>query len=148
MSTPSSVTPRVVAVVGPLGSGKTSLLEALLFACRAIPKKGSVRTKDMVGDSSPEARARGMGVDTNLASAEFAGERWTFVDCAGSPEFAQETRHALRIADVAVVVVDPDPSRALAAAPVLQALDAARVPHVVFVNKVDRPGAGAVLKDT
>ncbi len=148
MSTPSIVTPRVVAIVGPLGSGKTALLEALLLACRAIPKKGSARTKDTVGDTSPEARSRGMGVDTNLASAEFAGERWTFVDCAGSPEFAQETRHALRIADVAVVVVDPEPARALAASPVLHALDEARVPHVLFVNKIDRPGAGTRLKQT
>src|SRR5512141_1995393 len=120
MSTPTTVsTPRVAAIVGPLGSGKTALLEALLFACRAIPKKGSAKTRDTVGDTSPESRSRAMGVETNLASAEFSGERWTFVDCPGSPEFVQDTRHALRIADVAVVVVESDPARAIAASAVL-----------------------------
>lgn len=140
--------PRVVALVGPLGAGKTALFEAMLFAAKAIPRMGTVRSHDMVGDNSPEAKARAMSVESNLATLDLEGERWSIIDCPGSPELVQETRHALCVADVAVVVVEPDPTRAVAASPILQALDAAKVPHVVFINKVDRAGAGAKLKET
>ena len=49
---------RAVALVGPAGTGKTSLAEALLFASGAINRQGSVEAGSTVGDASPEARAR------------------------------------------------------------------------------------------
>lgn len=49
---------RAVAIVGPAGTGKTSLSEALLHAAGAIPRLGAVDAGSSIGDSSPEARAR------------------------------------------------------------------------------------------
>ena len=49
---------RAIALVGPAGTGKTSLTEALLFASGAITRQGSVEAGTTVGDASPEARAR------------------------------------------------------------------------------------------
>jgi translation elongation factor EF-G len=51
---------RAVALVGPAGTGKTSLAEALLFASGAINRQGTVEAGNTVGDASPEARARGV----------------------------------------------------------------------------------------
>ena len=62
-------------------------------------------------------------------------------------EFSQEGAHALMAADIAVVVCDPDPNRALMVAPTLKFLDDHQVPHVVFVNKMEAPGSGGKLKD-
>ncbi|HJU84592.1 MAG TPA: elongation factor G [Holophagaceae bacterium] len=139
--------PRVAALVGPYLSGKTTLLESLLAHCGAIPKKGSIKDKSTVGDASPEARARQMSLELNAASATFLGESWTFLDCPGSVEFGSDTLAALMVADVAVVVCEPDPGKAAVAAPILRFLDEKRIPHLIFLNKMDN-GGGARLRDT
>jgi elongation factor G len=132
--------PRAAALVGPFASGKTSLLEALLFRAGATPRQGRIKDGSTVGDASPEARARQMSVELNIASAEYLGERWTFIDCPGSVEFQQETYHALMAVDAAVVVCEPDPARAVMVAPLLKFLDERKVPHLLFINKVDQGG--------
>ena len=48
-----------------------------------------------------------MSVEVTAAHAEFLGERWTFLDCPGSVELSQDTRNALMVADVAIVVCEP-----------------------------------------
>jgi elongation factor G len=101
--------PRVAALVGPYASGKTALLESLLAHCGAIPKKGGAKDGTTTGDASLEARTRHMGTELNVASASFLGEGWTFLDCPGSVEFARDAEQALMVADLAVVVVEPEP---------------------------------------
>ena len=129
--------PRCAAIVGPYLSGKTSLLEALLYTCEAIPRLGTIKDGNTVGDSSDDARARQMSTELNIASATFLDEEWTFVDCPGSVEFIQESRAALMAADVAIVVCEPETSKALMLAPVMQFLDAHDIPRMLFINKVD-----------
>jgi elongation factor G len=135
--------PRVAALVGPYLSGKTALLESLLFHCGAIPRKGSRKEGSTVGDASPESRARGSGTEVNVAAAEYLGEKWTFFDCPGSIELLQETENALMVADAAVVVCESDVGRAMTLAPLLKFLDDKDIPHLVFVNKMDT-AAGSV----
>ena len=133
--TPSA--PRCAAIVGPYLSGKTTLMEAMLSACGAIHRKGSVKDGSSVGDAAPEARAHNMSVEMSLASAEFLGEQWHFVDCPGSVEFLQDTYAALSMCDVAVVVCEPEASRALTLGPLFHFLDAHDIPHMLFINKMD-----------
>ena len=139
--------PRVAALVGPYASGKTALLESLLAHCGALSKKGTAKEGNTVGDGSPESRAHHMGTELNVASAAFLDEGWTFLDCPGSVEFTRDAEQALMVADVAVVVVEPDPGKAILAAPVLHFLDEREIPHLLFINKMD--GGGALrLRDT
>ena len=147
MSSHSQPTPRVAAIVGPYLSGKTSLMESLLFVAGALPRKGSIKEGNTVGDASMEAKARQMSVEASLAACTYQGEAWTLIDCPGSVEFRQETVHALMAADIAVVVCDPDPARALMAAPALKVLDDHKIPHVVFINTMEAPGSAGRLKD-
>ncbi|BDU76686.1 elongation factor G [Mesoterricola sediminis] len=136
MSKPPSA-PRVAAIVGPYMSGKTTLLESLLHAAGAIPRKGTVKEGNTVGDAAPEARARQMSVEASVAATTYLDETWTFIDCPGSVEFSQESANALMVADAAVVVVEADPTRAPMAAPILKFLDDHGIPHTIFLNKVD-----------
>lgn len=131
---------RCVAFVGPYGSGKTTLLEAVLDHCGALDRRGSVDDGTSVGDCSPEARQLSMSVEVNAAYADYLGERWYFLDCPGSVELATEAHNALMGADIAVVVAEPDPDKALTLAPILHMLDEFQIPHLVFCNKIDRSG--------
>jgi elongation factor G len=129
---------RNIAIVGPYLSGKTTLLESLLFVTGAISRKGSVKDGNTVGDSAGEARDRRMSVEISAASTEYTNTRFTFIDCPGSVEFAQETYNALIGVDAAIVVCEPIRERVLTLAPLFKFLDDWEIPHLVFVNKMDR----------
>ena len=129
---------RSVALVGANGSGKTTLLESLLFVSGAIGRKGKVGEGNMVGDSSTEARERGMSVEVNAATIEADGGILTLLDCPGSIEFAQEARGALCGVVAVVLVVEPSLERMIAISPLLRFLDAHDIPHLIFINKMDR----------
>jgi elongation factor G len=129
---------RNVAIVGPYLSGKTTLLESILSVTGALTRKGKVQDRNTVGDSTPEARDRQMTLDLNAAHTEYGGVRFSFLDCPGSVEFAQETYNALIGVDCVVVVCEPVGDRALTLAPLFKFLDDWQIPHLVFLNKLDR----------
>ena len=129
---------RNIAIVGTYLSGKTTLLESLLFVTGGISRKGSVKDSNTVGDSAAESRDRQMSVEVSAASTEYNGIRFTFIDCPGSVEFAQETYNALMGVDAAIVVCEPICERVLTLAPLFKFLDDWEIPHLVFVNKMDR----------
>lgn len=78
-----------------------------------------------------------MSVGLNVAEASFLGEQYTFIDCPGSVEFAYEGALGLPACDMAVVVCEPDPKRLSALQVILKQLEDARVPHLLFLNKID-----------
>ena len=129
---------RVIALVGPAGAGKTSLAEAMLFAAGTTDRLGSTANGSSIGDSSPEARQRGGSTELNLYNFKYLGDEFAILDVPGSIGFAADGARALAVADVAIVVVDPDPARAPLAAPSLRALDELGVPHLIFVNRIDQ----------
>lgn len=137
MATKDPSGPRVAAIVGPYLSGKTALLESILMATGAIGRKGSNKEGYAVGDGSSEAKARQMSTELTVATTQYLGEPWTFIDCPGSIELIQEASNALMVADAAVVVCESDVNRALIVAPILKFLDEMKIPHIVFINKMD-----------
>ena len=138
MTAKPASTPRCAALVGTYTSGKTTLMEALLYAAGAIGRQGTVAEGNTVGDASPEARQRQMSVELSVAQCDYLGDRWTLLDCPGSVELAQESYAALMGADVAVVVADPEEARALTLAPLFKFLADHDIPHMLFINKMDK----------
>ena len=113
---------RVIVLVGPAGAGKTSLAEALLFASGAIDRQGAVDAGTSIGDQSPEARARQGSTELNLMRFDYLGDHFALLDAPGSPGFMADGARAIVAADLAIVVVDPDPARAALVEPVLRRL--------------------------
>ena len=135
---------RAIALVGPAGTGKTSLAEALLFASGTITRQGSIEAGTTLGDASPEARARRGSTEINLLHFDFLGDRFGLIDVPGGVGFAADGLAALHSADMALVVIDPAPERAVLAEPMLRQLDELGVPHAIFINKIENARAGAV----
>lgn len=133
---------RAIALVGPAGAGKTSVAEALLHVAGAIPRLGSVDAGTTQGDASPEARARGASTELNLTRFTWAGDDYVLLDCPGSIGFAAEADCALEVADLALVVITPEAERAALAEPILRDLEDRGVPHIVFINKIDKAHGG------
>jgi elongation factor G len=128
----------MIALVGPAGAGKTSLAEALLFAAGATDRFGSTADGTSIGDSSPEARARGGSTEVNLMHFDYLGDHFSLLDLPGAVGFGGDGLRGVALADLAIVVVDPDPARAALAAPTLRMLDEQGIPHLLFVNRIDQ----------
>jgi len=129
--------PRLIALAGPFQCGKTTLLEAILAHAGAIAKQGSLVEGSSVGDASPEARAHKMSVESNVATVDYMGDRYTFIDLPGSVEFAHEARNILPVVDAAVVVCEADERKIPALQLTLRQLEELGVPHILFLNKID-----------
>src|SRR5207247_11374240 len=100
--------PRCIALVGPFQSGKPTLLEAILARTGAVQRQGTVEAGTTVGDASKEARHHAMSVELAVATTNFMGDSYTFIDCPGSVEFVHDMRAALPAVDAAVVVCGMD----------------------------------------
>jgi elongation factor G len=128
--------------VGPFASGKTTLLEAILARTGAVTRQGTISEGNTVGDASPEARAHQMSVEINVAETEFMGDRLTILDCPGSVEFTFEAEGVLPGVDLAVVVAEADEKKIPALQVILKALEDRGIPHLLFLNKVDKADSG------
>lgn len=130
--------PRCIALVGPFQSGKTSLLEAILARTGAIQRPGTVAAGNTVGDASAESRAHQMSVELSVASTDFMGDSYTFLDCPGSVEFMHEMRAALPPCDAAVIVCEADERKLPQLQLVLRELEERNIPRFLFINKIDK----------
>lgn len=128
---------RCVALVGPQSSGKTTLAESILVAAGAIPKRGSIAHGTTASDVSPEARSRQMSTEITPLRFSYLGDEWIALDCPGAVDLIQEAHQAMMVSDAVVVVVDPDETRMLALGPILRFLDEHKIPHFLFINKID-----------
>ncbi len=130
--------PRSIALVGPYQSGKTTLLEALLYRTGAVSRQGKTTDKSSIGDSSAEARSHAMGVELNCARVTYMNEVFNFIDLPGSVEFSEEARAVLPACDAAIVVCEADAKKAPALQVILKTLDDIGLPRFLFLNKTDK----------
>src|SRR5262245_40952823 len=130
--------PRCIALVGPFQSGKTTLLEAILARTGAVQRQGTVEAGTTVGDASKEARHHKMSVELSVATTNFMGDSYTFIDCPGSVEFVHDMRAALPAVDAAVVVCEADERKVPQLQLILRELEDLNIPRFLFLNKIDK----------
>jgi elongation factor G len=130
--------PRCIALVGPFQSGKTTLLEAILARTGAVQRPGTVEAGNTVGDAGAESRAHRMSVELSVASTDFLGDTYTFLDCPGSIEFVQDMRAALPPVDAAIVVCEADERKVPQLQLVMRELEDRNIPRFLFINKIDK----------
>ena len=137
---------RNVALAGHPGAGKTLLFEALLHAGGAIGSPGSIERGNTVSDFDPVERERGHSLDAAIASIDHGGIHLNLVDTPGYPDFRGPALSALAAVETVAIVVDPDTGVAHGTRRMMEHARARGLCRVLVVNKLDHPGAGALLE--
>lgn len=130
-----------IGILAHVDSGKTTLTEQLLFLTGAIRNAGSVDLGTTATDSLSVEKQRGISVRTATATTVWQGATINIIDTPGHIDFAGEVERALSALDYAVVIVSAVEGVRAHTENILKVLDAANLPRLVFINKVDRAGA-------
>ena len=142
----------VVGLLAHVDSGKTTLAEGLLYRAGVLRKLGRVDHRDAFLDTDSRERARGITIFAKqavlaLPAAEGAEEcELTLLDTPGHVDFSAEAERALQVLDYAVLVVSGTDGVQAHTETLWKLLARYRVPTLVFVNKMDLPGADAAVR--
>jgi ribosomal protection tetracycline resistance protein len=138
-----------LGILAHVDAGKTSLTERLLYAAGVIDEVGSVDDGTTRTDSLALERQRGITIKSAVVSFSVGEVTVNLIDTPGHPDFIAEVERALSVLDGAVLVVSAVEGVQPQTRILMRALQRLRVPAVLFVNKIDRRGAGdvRVLRD-
>jgi elongation factor G len=132
---------RNVGIVGHGGSGKTSLVSAILFDTGATNRLGRVDDGNAPTDYDEEEIERKITISAKLAFCEWNKNKINMLDTPGFGNFIQEARGALRVADAAVVVVDAVSGVMVQTEKAWGYAEEFQLPRLVVVNRMDRDTA-------
>ena len=132
---------RNVAVVGHRGTGKTSLVEALLFQTGEVNRLGTIEAGTTVSDSDEDEQRRAVSISLTLTHTHWQGRKINLVDCPGDPSFQGEARCALRVVEGALVVVSGVMGFEVGTARVKKLAEDLGLARVLVVNMLDRERA-------
>src|SRR6266498_4299304 len=132
---------RNVAVVGHRGTGKTSLVEALLFQAGATNRLGTVESGSTVSDWDEDEQRRKMSLASSICHLEWQGRKINLIDTPGDPGFSGDTVAALRVVEGALVLASAVMGVEVQTNRVWERAEQLGLPRVFFVNMLDRERA-------
>ena len=132
---------RNIAIVGHRGTGKTSLVEALLFQGGATTRLGTVEQESTVSDWEEEEHRRQMSLQAGLTHLEWQGRKLNLIDTPGDAGFQADAIAALRVVEGAVMVVNAVAGVEVQTTRLWQRCEDLELSRVVFVNMLDRERA-------
>jgi elongation factor G len=132
---------RNVAVIGHRGTGKTSLVESMLFQAGAVNRLGSVEGESTVSDWDEEEHRRKMSLSASLCHLEWQGRKINLIDTPGDPGFQADTLGALHVVEGAIVVVSAVAGVEVQTTRLWERCEELGISRVVCVNMLDRERA-------
>jgi ribosomal protection tetracycline resistance protein len=131
-----------LGILAHVDAGKTTLTERLLYAAGVIDEVGSVDAGTTQTDSLALERQRGITIKSAVASFTIGDVAVNLIDTPGHPDFIAEVERALGVLDGAVLVISAVEGVQPQTRILMRALQRLHVPALMFVNKIDRRGAG------
>src|SRR6266576_7178194 len=131
-----------LGILAHVDAGKTTLTERLLYAAGVIGELGSVDAGTTQTDSPALERQRGITIKSAVVSFAVGGVTVNLIDTPGHPDFIAEVERVLSVLDGAVLVISAVEGVQPQTRVLMRALRRLGIPLLVFVNKIDRPGAG------
>ena len=141
MAHPDPAQIRNVAVLGHRGSGKTSLVEAMLFAAGETNRLGSVAEGTTVADFDDDERRRTMSISASLCHLTWNGVKVNLIDTPGEPSFQGDTLTALRAVDAALMVLNATSGVEVQTERLWGRAEELGLPRAAVVNMLDRERA-------
>jgi len=132
---------RNVGIVGHGGVGKTSLVEAMLFATGAVTRLGRVDDGTTTTDFDPDEIKRKISINTSVAHCDWKGHHVNLIDTPGYGDFIADARAGLRVVEAAVVVVDAVSGVQVQTEKVWKFATEFNLPRAVVINRLDRERA-------
>jgi elongation factor G len=132
---------RNVAVTGHRGTGKTSLVEAMLFQSGAVNRLGTIEQGSTVGDWDEDEQRRQMTISASLCHLDWQGRKINLIDTPGEPSFQGDTIAALRVVEGALIVVSGVMGVEVQTSRVWSRAEELGLARVFFVNMLDRERA-------
>src|SRR5437763_9560968 len=132
---------RNVAVVGHRGTGKTSLVEAMLFQAGAANRLGTVESGSTVSDWDEDEQRRHMSLAASICHLEWQGRKINLIDTPGDAGFQGDAIAALRVVEGAVFAVSAVMGVEVQTSRHWQRADQAGLSRLVVVNMLDRERA-------
>ncbi|MBQ7109413.1 MAG: elongation factor G [Clostridia bacterium] len=124
-------------LLGHGNSGKTSLVEAMLYTSGNIDRLGRIADGNTAMDFDPEEIKRQFSISTALANCEWNGNKFNIIDTPGYFDFVGEVQEAVRVADAAVIVISGKSGLTVGAEKAWDYCEARKLPRLMFINKVD-----------
>ena len=132
---------RNVGLVAHVGSGKTSLAEAMLFNGKKTSRLGSVDDGNSNMDFEPEEIKRRITISTSFHHCDWKKSYINLIDTPGDYNFLSDTRFSLQAADGVVIVVDATAGVKIGTERVWAFAEELNLPRIIFVNRMDRERA-------
>ncbi len=130
-----------LGILAHVDAGKTTLTERLLYAAGVIAVPGSVDEGSTQTDSLALERQRGITIKSAVVSFTAGDVTVNLIDTPGHPEFIAEVERVLNVLDGAVLVISAVEGVQAQTRVLMRTLQRLRIPTLLFVNKIDRPGA-------
>jgi ribosomal protection tetracycline resistance protein len=130
-----------LGILAHVDAGKTTLTERLLYAAGVIDRPGSVDAGTTQTDSLALERQRGITIKSAVTSFPVADVSINLIDTPGHPDFIAEVERVLSVLDGAILVVSAVEGVQPQTRILMRSLQRLRIPALLFVNKIDRPGA-------
>lgn len=133
---------RNLGIIAHIDAGKTTTTERMLYYAGHISRLGNVDAGDTVTDFLPAERERGITIQAAAVSFNWQNSRVNLIDTPGHADFGFEVQRSLRVLDGAVTILDGVAGVEALTETVWGHANRLNLPRMIFVNKMDRPGAG------